>query len=111
MGELYASTRIISEDGHRVLELLYCEHCGTVFLGGSRLNVDEGVIELLATTPDIEGIPERQAARFVERRTYNEVAVFWPQGDQVYDEPAVSNTDSDHDGGVEIVKQSSATII
>ena len=87
VGKLYASARIMSEDGDRVLELLYCEHCGTVFLGGSRLNLDEGVIELLATTPDIEGIPERQAVRFVERRTYREFAVFWPQGDQVYSEP------------------------
>ena len=87
VGKLYSSSRIISDDGHRVLELLYCEHCGTVLFGGSRLQLEKGVIELLATTPDIEGIPERQAARFVERRTYQEFAIFWPQGDQVYGKP------------------------
>ena len=88
VGELYSATRIISDDGHRVLELLYCEHCGTVFLGGGKLLTPEGETELLATSPDIEGIPERQAARFVERRTYREFGIFWPQGDQEYDAPS-----------------------
>jgi hypothetical protein len=86
VGRLYPSSRIICDtvEARRVLELLYCEHCGTVFLGGSRLPLDNGVIEMLATTPDIEGIPERQAARLVERRTYGEFAVFWPLGNQTY---------------------------
>lgn len=90
-GELYSSSRIICETGEarRVLELLYCEHCGTVFFGGNRLPTERpGVIEMLASTPDIEGIPERQAARFVERRTYDEFAVFWPLGDQIYTSPS-----------------------
>ena len=89
VGELYHFTRIIDKaEGRRVLELLYCEHCGTVFLGGNRLPRENGAIEMLATTPDIEGIPERQAARFVERRTYREFAVFWPVGKQNYFNPA-----------------------
>ena len=88
VGKLYPKPEIICDtgEGRRVLELLYCEQCGTVFLGGSRLELENGVIEMLANTPDIEGIPERQAARFVERRSYNEFAVFWPQGDQKYAE-------------------------
>jgi len=87
VGKLYPSSRIISDEGHRILELLYCEHCGTVFLGGNKLHQEEGVLELLATTPDIEGIPERQTARFVERRIYGEYAVFWPIGNQEYGDP------------------------
>lgn len=89
VGELYHITRIIDKaEGRRVLELLYCEHCGTVFFGGNKLPRENGAIEMLATTPDIEGIPERQAARFVERRTYREFAVFWPVGKQDYFDPA-----------------------
>jgi len=87
VGKLYHSSRIMSEEGNRILELLYCEHCGTVFLGGNRLLQEDGQLELLATTPDIEGIPERQAARFVERRTYDEYAVFWPEGSQEFCNP------------------------
>jgi hypothetical protein len=56
--------------------------------------VDNGVIEMLATTPDIEGIPERQAARFIERRTYDEFAVFWPVGNQTYCNPNRWRVDS-----------------
>lgn len=68
---------------HRVLELLYCEQCGTVCYGGNRLGLpNNSGWELLHTDPDIEGIPDRQAARFVERKTYGEFAVFWPSQDQ-----------------------------
>jgi len=88
VGSLYHSPKIISVEGNRVLELLYCEHCGTVFVGGNRLVTNEGETELLATTPDIEGIPEKQAARFVERRTYGEYAVFWPAGNQEFGNPS-----------------------
>ena len=88
VGELYHHTRIVDNDEtRRVLELLYCEHCGTVFFGGNRLMRENGAIEMLATTPDIEGIPERQAARFVERRTYSEFAIFWPLGNQEFCDP------------------------
>jgi len=88
VGELYHYTRIVDkEEATRVLELLYCEHCGTVFFGGHRLQRENGAIEMLATTPDVEGIPERQAARFVEKRTYREFAVFWPLGSQEFDAP------------------------
>ncbi|MBD3320974.1 MAG: DEAD/DEAH box helicase, partial [Chitinivibrionales bacterium] len=90
VGKLYSKPEIICDtgEGRRVLELLYCEQCGTVFFGGSRLELENGIIEMLANTPDIEGIPERQAARFVERRNYHEFAVFWPQGTQDYSSPS-----------------------
>lgn len=87
IGELFPSSRIISDDGNRILELLYCEHCGTVFVGGNKLIVGEGELELLTTTPDIEGIPERQAVRFIERRNYEEYGVFWPIGSQEFCNP------------------------
>jgi len=82
VGKLFERPRILSDENERcrVLELLYCEHCGAVYLGGNRLDVKDrpGEIELLASDPDIEGIPDRQTARLVERRAYNEFAIFWP---------------------------------
>lgn len=82
VGELFSSSRVLCanrDDPHRVLEMLYCEHCGNVMIGGSRLTLpDNEGWELLGTDPDIEGIPDRQAARFVERRNYREFGVFWP---------------------------------
>ena len=88
VGELYASSRIVDiDEKRRVLELLYCEHCGTLFFGGNRLVRPNGSIEILATTPDIEGIPERQPSRFVEKRNFREFAIFWPIGSQEYCNP------------------------
>lgn len=85
-GRLFGRGRILcgaEPNPHRVLELLYCEQCGTTFFGGNRLTVpNNGGWELLVTEPDIEGIPDKQAARFVERRTYADFAVFWPKGER-----------------------------
>ena len=81
-GQLFRDSRILCNDQvnpHRVLEMLYCEVCGTTLFGGSRfaLSANQGW-ELLTADADIEGIPDRHAARFVERRSYREFAVFWP---------------------------------
>jgi DEAD/DEAH box helicase domain-containing protein len=69
------------DDQFRVLELLYCEQCGTVCYGGSRQTLPNGSVEMLPIEPDIEGIPDKQSARFVERRTYGGYAVFWVSRD------------------------------
>jgi DEAD/DEAH box helicase domain-containing protein len=85
LGKLFGNSRILCDTSqtvrHRVLEVLYCETCGTTFFGGSRLKLrnNQGW-ELLNTDHDIEGIPDRQAARFLDRRTYREYAIFWPSG-------------------------------
>ncbi|RZN33523.1 MAG: DEAD/DEAH box helicase [Methanophagales archaeon ANME-1-THS] len=81
-GKLHPCSRITCDDdgeARRVLELLYCENCGTLYFGGNRLDLGDD-IEMLPSDPDIEGIPDRRAARFVERRTYGEFAVFWTCG-------------------------------
>ena len=84
IGRLFSQNRILCGNAgqqHRVLELLYCEQCGTVFFGGSRLQSPTGAgIEMLSTDPDIEGLPDKKAARFVDRKTYEEFALFWPNG-------------------------------
>ncbi len=87
-----------SDPDHRVLELLYCEQCGTILFGGSRLWLqDNNGWELLRTEPDIEGIPDLQSARFVERRSYQQYAIFWPEqgalhedADRRWNQPALA---------------------
>ena len=83
VGKLFGNTRILctgTTAKHRVLELLYCEQCGAVLVGGSRLTIVGNVgWELLSVEPDVEGLPDRQAARFLDRRTYKDFAVFWPK--------------------------------
>lgn len=88
VGKLYPNTRINSENGNRILELLYCDNCGTTLFGGSRLVTRNGSgnnsFELLPISPNIEGIPEKTPAKLVEKRSYQEYAVFWACGNQEF---------------------------
>jgi hypothetical protein len=61
----------------RVLELLYCQPCGDVFLGGYR-DEDDGTNNAWFLTPDfphLEHVPDRSASL---DRTHGEYLVFWP---------------------------------
>lgn len=95
VGKLYSNSRIKSEKGNRVLELLYCDNCGTTLFGGSRLvtknNSGNNNFEMLPISPNIEGIPEKTPAKLVERRSYQEYAVFWPCGNQPFTQHDLSH--------------------
>lgn len=61
--------------GARVLELLYCEPCGEVFLGGYRgSSGNPNQWRLTPDFPDLEQVPDRAGAE----RDYDNYAVFWP---------------------------------
>ncbi|MFX0108247.1 MAG: hypothetical protein ACFE7R_08190, partial [Candidatus Hodarchaeota archaeon] len=62
------------------MELLYCENCGVVYLGGSWQKLGGNSIELVSEDPYFEGIPNTERSRIVEERSYNELAIFWPKG-------------------------------
>ncbi|MEG3973323.1 DEAD/DEAH box helicase [Microcoleus sp. herbarium8] len=79
VGKLFVENPPILYNEYRVLELLYCEQCRTVFLGGNRLKrQNNDGWEILPTEPDIEGIPDRKTAIALDRRKYSEFAIFWP---------------------------------
>lgn len=81
IGQMLTSPKI-SHNNHRTLELLYCENCGTLALGGSRVKYkdeeENSFTELLPVSPDIEGVPETSPATIVEKRKYNDFSVFIP---------------------------------
>jgi DEAD/DEAH box helicase domain-containing protein len=88
VGKLYSKPNIIDEKGRRILDLLYCEQCGTVFYGGNRLSLQNGEFEMLINSPDIEGIPDRNKKNIVEQRNYYEYTIFWPviEGEELHKE-------------------------
>ncbi|SDO58378.1 Helicase conserved C-terminal domain-containing protein [Paenibacillus sp. yr247] len=90
VGKLFPRPDIVDANGKRILELLYCEQCGTVFFGGNRLKLQNGGLEMLVTSPDIEGIPDRNKKSMVGNRNYNEYAVFWPSDTEEVKKEAVS---------------------
>ena len=101
-GKLFISSAPVNyaEDNSssRVLELLYCDQCGTTFFGGARQlsRAREGSWELLLTEPDIEGIPDKQAARFLAQRRFSDFGVFWPQGTRVLHQDAAGQWDQNN---------------
>jgi len=81
VGRLHPTPKLMDEqNGNRILELLYCETCGVVFYGGKRLIYEDNgpSIEMLSNSPNIEGLPEESSQVLVERRKYNDYAIFMP---------------------------------
>jgi hypothetical protein len=67
--------------GKRLFELLYCEACGDLLMGGQRgaQNGTRRETELLPATAELENLPERAAAEYYDRMTFDQFAVFWPR--------------------------------
>jgi Lhr-like helicase len=65
-----------------LLEVLYCEACGELFVGGrtdSSLSAPGG-IDLLPTEPRLEGLPDQAVSQRFEDLTYFVYRIFWPTG-------------------------------
>lgn len=64
----------------RQVDMLYCECCGTLFVGGKRSASlgKGGRVELLPNDPDTESLPERAKANIIEQRTALDYSLFMP---------------------------------
>ena len=75
----------------RMVELLYCEACGELMIGGMRSNTDPGrPIELLPTTQKLESLPFAAAGTEFEDLSYDDYAIFWPTARQQAEPPEVT---------------------
>jgi DEAD/DEAH box helicase domain-containing protein len=75
VGALYSSHRLTCDAcGSRVLDLIVCEVCGDIFLGGYRQKINADVDIIAADQPNLEDVPDRVNAR----RKYPDYALFWP---------------------------------
>ncbi len=78
VGRLYGEPRPHCDSCQAaVLELLYCQPCGEVFLGGfHKLDPDSPNAWFLSPDyPDLDRVPDRSAGL---RRNFSEYMVFWP---------------------------------
>lgn len=73
VGKLFASHRLTCDCGARVLDLIVCEQCGEVFLGGFRSKGDQ-VTFLTPDQPELEQIPDQT----LSARSHEAYAIFWP---------------------------------
>ncbi len=91
VGKLYLEPRIRCECGSRVLDLLYCQTCGDVFLGGYKTVDPEnpGAWFLFPDQPDLEGLPDTAIAR----KSAGNYALYWPSLGTPDDEQWVRGSD------------------
>jgi Lhr-like helicase len=78
VGKLFAEPRPLCDAcGGRVLELLYCQPCGEVFLGGFKKEDFNSPNNwyLSPDYPDLDNVPDKAASL---RREFSEYMVFWP---------------------------------
>lgn len=79
IGKLHAEPATRCECGARVLELLYCQNCGDVFLGGFAPEGEpqqSGVkTMLLADVPELAKLPDQVSLQ----RTADNYIVYWPR--------------------------------
>jgi hypothetical protein len=75
VGQLHYTPAVTCQCGSRIVELLYCEACGEVFLGGYRRpGVNPNEWYLSPDHPDLEASPDLASLD----RDYARYAVFWP---------------------------------
>ena len=90
VGKLYDDAGILQDDhANRVLETLYCDSCGTLFVAGYRCEASAANplpgqpasfgIELLPATPSLEDLPTGFSESLTDRASWKQLAVFWPK--------------------------------
>ncbi|RCW63651.1 DEAD/DEAH box helicase [Pseudorhodoferax soli] len=72
----------------RMFEMIYCECCGELFIGGRRSAQSSKGSELLTTSPDLEQLPERSSDTLYEKLAHDEYAMFWPSRAEPRNVPA-----------------------
>lgn len=72
----YKSQEVGPHNG-KVLELLRCECCGELFIGGNR-KVKDGHTYLTLNYPSLGTIPNFNPTPMVQNKTFEEYALFWP---------------------------------
>jgi Lhr-like helicase len=79
VGKLFLSPQIGCTCGARVLELLYCQTCGELFLGGWRSPDPDSpnAWYLVGDLPDLETLPDAVS----DARTASRYALYWPRPD------------------------------
>jgi hypothetical protein len=110
-GMSHALPSVGEKRGRRLFELLYCEACGELLIGGQRgeRTLTSLATELLPSSGNLENLPEGAANEYYDDMKLEEFAVFWPRRrepftpDRDYDSWQLANLDP-HSGVVAVSK-------
>lgn len=71
----------VGDSGNKVLELLRCENCGELFIGGNR-KANGGRDEAMSLNyPDLTKMPNFNPTPMVQNKSYKDYMIFWPTHD------------------------------
>lgn len=99
----------VGPNNRKVLELLRCENCGQLFIGGNRKVQNDGKISLTLNYPSLDQIPNFNPTPMVQNKNYQDYAIFWPH--DIGDAPSLTSgnvTQGANDHVVRIVDGNSA---
>ena len=93
IGNIHTTAESIDNENNRVLDMLYCEHCGTILYGGNRLIIETGNgllrkhrEELISSYPVLDQLPEKQPPKNLASKNHYDYGIFWPIGKQKFSE-------------------------
>lgn len=66
----------VGESGNKILELLRCENCGELFIGGNRKQGTDDAMSL--NYPDLTKMPNFNPTPMVQNKLYKDYMIFWP---------------------------------
>jgi hypothetical protein len=74
----FSSHELVRRNGiqHKVLELLRCECCGELFIGGNRHKIDADNYYLTLNYPELEKIPNRNPTPMVQNKDILRISYF-----------------------------------
>lgn len=70
----------------RAFDLIYCECCGELFVGGVR-STQQPVCEVLPSEANLEGLPQSARSSSFEDFTARDYALFWPTKNEPMQDP------------------------
>lgn len=84
--ERESNVEVQTERGKRSLrrfELVYCECCGELFIGGLKAHLGSRrsgyLAELLPHEPYLDGLPDKSASQRFEELSWDQYGLFWPR--------------------------------
>ena len=82
ISDLAYTPKEIGSHKHKILELLRCECCGQLYIGGN-INRDKSNAQHLSLNyPNLENIPSYNPTPMVQNKSYHNYAIFYPTHEQ-----------------------------
>ena len=78
VSDLSYTAEEVGTHNRKVLELLRCENCGELFIGGNRKHNGDGTISFTLNYPSLDQIPNFNPTPMVQNKNYRDYAIFWP---------------------------------